>query len=287
MVVVDNASSDDSVQMIQRQFPQVKLIKNPVNAGFSKANNQGIRYALSQDAKYVVLLNNDVEITDERWLDELISIAESDSKIGILGCKLVFPNGILQHAGGLIKLKVPYHRGENQKDIGQYDHVEPVDYVTGAALMIKTEVIYKIGLLDEEFTPLYYEDTDWCVRAKLYGYTVLYTPKPALIHHCGASSSKLGDEKKRFYGRRSFIRFFLLNYQTKDILKRIIWFESKEAVRCFVVKPKSGPLPIVLRSDTASRLLFFMRPWRMNIRNLKNIVYLRRQRFIYGAKLHV
>ena len=287
VVVVDNDSRDGSADMVEQSYPQVKLFRNSVNVGFSKANNRGIRYALQNGAKYVMLLNNDVEITDKTWLEEFTSVMESDSKMGIVGCKLVFPDGTLQHAGGLVKLRVPSHRGECEKDKGQYNRFELVDYVTGAALMIKAETIRKIGLLDEGYSPLYYEDTDWCVRAKLYGYTIAYTPKPTLIHHCGASSNKLCSEHKKFYAKRSFIRFVLLNYQTKDILKRTLWFESREVIRCFVVKPKRGLLPLTLRSDAAFRLTLFWRPWWANIGNLKEIVYLRRQRFIYGTKLHV
>ena len=258
VVVVDNASRDGSADMVEQSYPQVKLFRNSANVGFSKANNRGIRYALQNGAKYVMLLNNDVEVTDKTWLEEFTCVMESDSKIGIVGCKLVFPDGTLQHAGGLVKLRVPYHRGECEKDSGQYDRVELVDYVTGAALMIKAEAIRKIGLLDEGFSPLYYEDTDWCVRAKLYGYSIAYTPKPTLIHHCGASSNKLGSERKKFYAKRSFIRFVLLNYPLADILKRTLLFESREALRCLMVKPKRGPLPLTLRSDAASRLVVFL-----------------------------
>lgn len=201
VVVVDNASLDDSADMVQQCYPQVKLFRNSANVGFSKANNRGIRYALQNGAKYVMLLNNDVEITDKKWLQDFTTVINSDSKIGIVGCKLVFPDRTLQHAGGLVKLRGPYHRGECEKDTGQYDRVELVDYVTGAALMIKAEVIRNVGLLDEGFSPLYYEDTDWCVRAHLYGYGIAYTPKPTLIHHCGASSNKLGTEHKKFYAK--------------------------------------------------------------------------------------
>src|SRR5450756_1618508 len=185
VVVVDNASTDGSVEMLQAQFPQIKLIRNPRNTGFSKANNQGIRFALENGAKYILLLNNDVEITAGRWLEDLSDVFESDTKIGIVGCKLLYPDGTIQHAGGIIKLQVPYHRGKCAKDTGQYDKVEFVDYVTGAVLLIKSDVIRRIGLLDEGFTPLYFEDTDWYVRARLYGYKVVYTPNPTLIHHCG------------------------------------------------------------------------------------------------------
>ena len=287
VVVVDNASTDGSVEMLREKFPQVKLIRNAENSGFSKANNQAIRFALQNGAKHVLLLNNDIEITHPRWLEELSDVLESDLKIGIVGCKLLYPDGTIQHAGGVIKLRVPYHRGEGAKDTGQYDKVEFVDYVTGAVLLIKSDVICRIGLLDEGFTPLYYEDTDWCVRAWLYGYHVAYSPVPTLIHHCGSSSSKLSSEKKRFYSRRSFIRFVLLNYQVTDILKRILLFESKEAIRCLIVRPRHGKLPVALRSDASSRLMFFANVWWASIKDLKGIIVLRRQRFIFGAKLNV
>jgi hypothetical protein len=273
--------------MVQEKFPQTDLIKNPQNTGFSKANNQGIQFALENGAKQVLLLNNDVEITNAGWLKELSNVLESDSKIGIAGCKLLYPDGTIQHAGGLIKLRVPYHRGEGAKDAGQYDKVEFVDYVTGAVLLIKSDVIRRIGLLDEGFSPLYYEDTDWCVRARLYGYKVAYTPKPTLIHQCGLSGSKLGSEIKRFYSRRSFVRFVLLNYQITDIIKRILLFESKEVIRCLVVRPRHGKMPIALRSDASSRLMFFAQVWWASIQDFKGIIALRRKRFIFGAKLHV
>jgi GT2 family glycosyltransferase len=273
--------------MVQKDFPQVILIRNRVNVGFSKANNQGIQYAQQHHAKYVLLLNSDIEITDKHWLEELTNVIESDSKIGIVGCKLVFADGKLQHAGGRIALQVPYHRGECEKDVGQYDHVDFVDYVTGAVMLVKTEVICRIGPLDEGFSPLYYEDTDWCVRARLSGYKIAYTPKPTLIHHCGSSSNKLGSERKWFFAKRSFIRFTLLNYSAKALVKRLFLFDSQEVIRCFIVKSNRGFLPLALRPDTASRLKLLWLPWSTNIRNLREIMHLRRQRLSYGAKLPV
>jgi GT2 family glycosyltransferase len=287
IVVVDNASTDASEEMLQEKFPQVKLIKNYQNTGFSKANNQGIRLALENGAKYILLLNNDVEITDSRWLEELFDVLKSDLRIGIVGCKLIYPDGTIQHAGGIIKLRVPYHRGDGSKDVGQFDKVEFVDYVTGAVLLIKSDVIHRIGLLDEGFSPLYYEDTDWCVRATLYGYKVAYTPNPKLIHYSTSSSKKLGRERRLLYSRRSFIRFFLLNFQTKSIIKRILLYESKEFIRCLVVRPQRGKLPVALRSDASSRLVFFARVWWASIRDFKGILALRRKRFLLGAKLKV
>ncbi len=286
VVVVDNGSTDGSVEMLQAFFPQVKILKNIHNAGFSKANNQGIRFALENGAKHILLLNNDIEITDGKWLKEFSDVLESDTKIGIVGCKLLYLDGTIQHAGGIISLRVPYHRGEGEKDTGQYNRVEFIDYVTGAALMIKSAVVGSIGFLDECFTPVFFEDTDWCVRATLYGYKVVYTPKPTLIHHCGASSSKLGSETKRFYARKNHIRFFLLNYPTTDIFKRILLFESKEFIRCIVVRPKHRKLPLNLRSDAYNKMMFFSKVWWASIRDFKGILALRRQRFIFWAKLN-
>lgn len=285
VVVVDNASRDGSAEMLQREFPSVHLIRNARNEGFSVANNQAIRYALAGGSKYVLLLNNDVEITDANWLQKLIAVMESDSKIGVVGCKLLYPDGRIQHAGGVVALKVPYNRGEEQEDRGQYNKLEFMDFVTGAVLLIRSDVIRKIGLLDEGFSPLYCEDTDWCLRTTLYGCKVAYTPDPTLIHHCGSSSGKLGKERRAFMFKRSFVRFYLLDYQVKDIFKRIALYESREVVRCFVVRGRG--LPITLRSDTASRLRLFARAWMPSLRNLKEIIALRRQRFRYGNKVQL
>ena len=287
VVAIDNASNDGSTEMLQANFPAVDLIKNVENIGFSRANNQGIRHALANNAEYILLLNNDVEITDEKWLENLIDVFESDNKIGIVGCKLLYPNGKIQHSGGIINLSGGHNRGEGEKDTGQYDKIEFFNFVTGAVLMVKSNVIYKIGLLDEGFTPLYYEDVDLCVRARLFGYKVAYSPNPKIIHHCGSSANKLGQEKKFFYLRKNFIRFFLLNFQFKDILKRIIKFESRIALGCLLMHTRDKKKPFALRPDASIRFSLFLKAWLPSICNLKNIVVLRRQRFKRGTRLYV
>jgi O-antigen biosynthesis protein len=285
VVVIDNASSDGSTDMLQANFPAVKLIKNVENIGFSRANNQGIRHALANNAEYILLLNNDVEITDEKWLEKLIAVFDFDNKIGIVGCKLLYPNGKIQHAGGIINLSGGHNRGEGEKDTGQYDKIEFLNFVTGAVLMIKSDVICKIGLLDEGFTPLYYEDVDWCVRARLCGYKVAYSPNPKLIHHCGSSANKLGQEKKMFYLRKGFIRFFLLNFKFEDVLKRIIMFELRIAIGCLLMPSRDKKIPLALRPDASVRFSLFLKAWFPSFCNLKYIIALRRQRLKLGARL--
>ncbi len=287
LVLVDNASIDGSLEMVRHDFPQVQIVINKENLGFSKGNNQGIEIALEADTKQVLLLNNDIEIEDINWLATLSEILNSDRKIGVVGCKLLFADGKIQHAGGCVRLRGAYHIGEHEEDRGQYDKLASVDYVTGAALLIKSEVIRKIGLLDEGFTPLYCEDTDWCVRAQFYGYTVIYSPKPTLIHHCGSSAKKLGNDQNVFYFRRSSIRFFLLNYQLKDVIKRILRFEIPALFSCFIHHNHNGPLPMSLRSDAANRFSLFVKAWTPTVRGLKEIIAKRRQRFILKAKLQL
>ena len=287
VVLVDNSSSDGSVEMLQDNFPQVKLIKNTKNMGFSIANNQGIKVALANDAQQVLLLNNDIEITDSKWLETLSSVLESDPKVGVVGCKLLYPDGRIQHVGGVIKLWGAYHRGEGEKDWGQYDKTEYVDYVTGAVLLIKSKIIREIGLLDEGFTPIYWEDSDWCLRARFHGYKIVYTPKPTLIHHCGVDTAKMGSPQKTFISRKNAIRFFLLNFQVKDIVKRIITLETKAALACIFSYNRNGTLPIALRKDAAIRVELFLNEWLPSVKNFKNIISLRRQRFVLGAKLNL
>jgi GT2 family glycosyltransferase len=287
IVVVDNASVDGSVEMLEKEFPKVKLIRNKRNLGFSKGTNQGLVYALTQGAKYTLLLNTDVEITEKNWLTTMLSIFEYDSRVGIVGCKLLYPNGRIQHAGGEIRVRGAYHRGDRELDIGQYDQIQFVDYVTGAVFLMKSEVICKIGLLDEGFSPLYCEDTDLCVRARLYGYEVAYTPKPALIHESGSSSNPLKKEKIQFYYRKSWIRFILLNFQFTDILKRIFTFESRELVRCVIKRNRKGRLPLKIRDDAPRKIILLVKAWIPSIRNLREIMEKRKQRFFVGKAIRL
>jgi GT2 family glycosyltransferase len=286
VVLVDNGSTDGSIEMLQNDFPQIQLIKNSANMGFSVANNQGIRVALANGAKQVLLLNNDIEITDDKWLEKLSTALESNSEIGVAGCKLLFGDGRIQHAGGVITLRGASHRGEREVDRGQFDRVEFVDYVTGAVLLIKSEVISEIGLLDEGYSPIYCEDSDWCVRARLRGYKIVYTPKPTLIHHCGVDTAKMGS-RKAFIFKKSAIRFFLLNYQGKDILKRLVRFEFPSLIACFIGRNRKGSLPITLRSDASKRVAFLVGTWMPSIRDLKGILAKRQQRFQYKRKLQL
>jgi GT2 family glycosyltransferase len=278
IVVVDNGSTDQSVEMLQREFQSVKVIQNSSNRGFSKANNQGIKYAAAQGADYFLLLNNDILITQEDWLTRMVGLLESDRSVSMVGCKLVYPDGRLQHAGGFVGVAGAGHRGDGEKDTGQYGKIEFVDYVTGAALLTKAQVIRRVGLLDEGFTPLYCEDTDWCLRARFCGYKIAYMPNPTLIHKHGSSAKNLRRRTSEFYFKRSWIRFFLLNFPLEALVKRLLFFEAMEFVACYVDRNPKGRLPLRARLDFP-KLTLLGKAWVVNLRNLKEILTKRKQRF--------
>jgi GT2 family glycosyltransferase len=278
IIVVDNGSTDQSAAMVQQEFPLVTVIKNSVNRGFSKANNQGIKYAAVQGARYYLLLNNDIMVTISDWLKSMVTLLDSDRAIGMVGCKLVYPDGRIQHAGGMIRVAGAGHRGEGEKDIGQYNKVEVVDYVTGAALLTKAEVIHRIGLLDEGFTPLYCEDTDWCMRARFCGFKITYTSNPTLIHNQGSSTNILKRRNVEFYFKRSWIRFFLLNFKFKVLVKRLLYFEVMEFAACFLDRNRRGKVPLKIRLDYP-KLTLLWNAWIVNLSNLKDILEKRQQRF--------
>jgi len=213
VIVVDNGSSDGSQEMVEKNYRWVKLVKNKENLGFAKANNIGIREARGD---YIFLLNNDTVIIQRDWLEKMIAVAESDPKIGIVGCKLVGPGGTIQHVGGWYNVR---GTGHYTKDI---DRTVEVDYVTGAAMLIKREVIEKIGLLDEGYSPLYYEDTDLCARCKRAGYRIVCTPKTVIIHHGSSTAGKWFSSGFRFYvENKNRLRFILLNYPIHWLIARI------------------------------------------------------------------
>jgi hypothetical protein len=188
VVIVDNGSKEKP----EAPSPDIKVIYNKENLGFSGGNNVGIKYALEQGADYVLLLNNDT-IVSQDFLGKLVEVGESDGKIGLIGPKIYFydqPKRIW-FAGGQVNWL--YNKGEmrgyDEMDNGQYDkpEIQETEYLTGCCLLVKREVIEKIGLMPEEYF-LYYEDTDWSLAAQRAGFKCVFVPK-AKIWHKGSKSS--------------------------------------------------------------------------------------------------
>jgi len=200
-----------SLEVHKKQFKQLKnseltIIKNETNYGFAEGNNVGIRYALKNfNPDYILLLNNDT-IVDKDFLRELVETGESDNNIGIVGPKIYYYNDpqTIWCIGGKISWKFArgVHIGTNELDKGQYEEKREFDYVSGSAFLIKTEVLKKTGLMDENFF-LYFEETDLALRASKIGYKSVYSPKAKIWHKVSKSGGGLSKPIGLYYITRN------------------------------------------------------------------------------------
>lgn len=204
VVVVDNASSDESVAMVKQEFKKVELIARDTNDGFAAGNNIALKQV---NSRYVMLLNSDMELTPESDFDQLVAYMDEHATVGVITPKVLLSSG---------RLDLASHRGEptlwasftylsgleklfpQSKWLGQYhqlykdlDSVHEIDACTGAAMVVRTSAMKKVGLLDEQFF-MYAEDLDWCRRFRDAGYSIVFYPLVSVIHHknkSGISSS--------------------------------------------------------------------------------------------------
>ncbi|MDX1415164.1 MAG: glycosyltransferase family 2 protein [Candidatus Promineifilaceae bacterium] len=215
IILADNASTDDSVDFVTRTFPQVHIVQNHRNLGYARGNNVMLRDLRSE---FAVLVNPDIVVKPD-WLRELIGAMITDRNIGIAGCKLYYPGEkLLQHAGGHITQPraMPDHRGERELDTGQFDVLTDVDYVTGAAFALRSPLIEKIGLFDEGFF-MYFEEADYCARARAAGFRVVYVPAATAVHDESATAVR-GSRAylERFHTGRW--RYLLKHFDVETIL---------------------------------------------------------------------
>jgi GT2 family glycosyltransferase len=207
IVVVDNGSSDGSVDIIRDRFDHILLIENKTNLGYAEGNNVGIRHALSHGAEYVWLLNNDT-VVDINALAAMTDLAERNPDIGILGSKIYFYDrpDLLWFAGATIDWKraISAHVGRLEKDTGQYEVEKEVDRVTGCSMLIRREVLEDVGLFDEKFF-LYAEEVDLCVRARKKGFHNYYVPKSIVFHKISVSTGENSVPIFAYYNTRNFL----------------------------------------------------------------------------------
>ncbi len=185
VLVVDNGSTDRSPAIIRERFPAVTVVENGANLGYAGGNNVGLYRVLRQGSDYALLLNNDTEVAPD-FLRRLVEVTESDPQIGIAGPTIYYydaPDRIWS-AGG----HIDWRRGRtamvalDEWDIGQFG-TQPrrVDFVTGCALLVKRAVLERIGVLDERFFT-YFEETEWCVRARRAGFEIVHVPTARIWH---------------------------------------------------------------------------------------------------------
>ena len=226
ILLVDNGSTDGSQEYFRAQYPEISLIENEKNLGFGEGNNVGIRHAMNRRADYVILLNNDT-LVHTKFLSELVHVAESNSRIGFVGPKIYYHDwhsqrDVIWSAGGSVNLWIgkTLNIGDGEKDRGQYGEIREVDWLEGSCLMVKREVVQRMGLLDATLFA-YWEDADWCIRGSHMGYTSVFVPNAIIWHRVAASS---GGVRRRYYLTRNVFWFMKKHATGKQNLSFLLYF---------------------------------------------------------------
>ncbi|MEN6618403.1 MAG: glycosyltransferase family 2 protein [Rikenellaceae bacterium] len=223
VIVVDNGSVNNESLPLAKEFPKAIVIRSKSNLGFSGGNNLGIK---TSSGRYVMLINNDTLIRDNS-VSELVKMLDSDPFIGAVSPKIHFmnPPDTIQFAGFTELTRITLRNraiGYNEPDRGQYDTPAETASTHGAAMMVRREVIERIGYMPEIYF-LYYEELDWCAKMRECGYRLMYQPATLIIHK---ESQSTGSDSylKRYYmtrnrllfahrNRRGFVRFLAIAYQ--------------------------------------------------------------------------
>jgi GT2 family glycosyltransferase len=217
------------------------MVAQAENLGVAGGRNSGFREAVSRGNDYILSLDNDAYI-DPSLIEELVAVAQSDPRIGVLGPKTYSDDGSgrIQCAGGRITYtqNVCSERGAGERDRGQYDKIEDVDYFPGCGFMARQEVFEKLNFVDESFHGYGHEDTDFCFRAAQLGYRVVYVPK-ALMWHRG--SSTIGDysPRKKYLEAINSV-YFVRKYGTASNRLKYAFFAGLGLVYALVIQSPRG-----------------------------------------------
>jgi GT2 family glycosyltransferase len=230
--VLDNASRDDSAAMVQQKFPEVHLIASDCNLGYAAGNNRLIQQA---QGEYLLLLNPDTEVT-EGALDTAVQYMRAHPEAGALGAKLIHPDGRVQRSVrsfpepqavlweylGLAKLFPRSRRfGAYRMTWFTYDQIAEVDQPMGTFLMLSRRAVDDVGLMDEQF-PIFFNEVDWCYRAKARGWKIVFHPEVVIIHHGGASTRQVRPQMI-WESHRSLQKFYQKHYRQR-LAKPIYWW---------------------------------------------------------------
>lgn len=223
VVVVDNAS-EKKFEVKNKEFEDLnlKIIRTEVNLGFSGGQNLGIKYALSQMADFIVILNNDVYL-DNEFLNNLLKAHKKKPDAGLISPKIYFAKGyefhkdryqqkdlgkVIWYAGGKMDWKnvIGYHKGVDEVDNGQFESFERTDFASGCCVMVKREVFEKTGFFNEDYF-LYYEDNDLSQRARKIGFYSYIYPKSIIWHKNAGSAGGSGSKLQDYYISRNRLLF--------------------------------------------------------------------------------
>jgi len=234
IVVVDNASTDGSIKAIKKNFPKIPIIENEANLGYAGGNNVGMKFAYDKGADYILLLNNDIKV-DPYFLEELLSLAFNKPKGGIFGSAIYRydePDKI-EHLGGFYNSSI-CEFVSNKK---AFKNPKKVDYVCGCTILIKREVIEKVGLFEPKFF-LLWEEADLCTRAREKGFEIWAQPTSKIWHKISASFEDGKPQTHYFWWRNRllWIKRNLNNKEKKQAYKKIIIPEIIKSYRHLLIR---------------------------------------------------
>jgi GT2 family glycosyltransferase len=236
-IVLDNASTDGSVEAIQRAFPEVQIIRLQENLGYAGNNNVGIQAAIDQGAEWVFVLNEDT-ILAEDCLAELVAGASQHEHCGITGPMVYHYNeaDVIQSAGGhLSPLWESVHIGQNELDRGQYNAPRQVDWISGCAIMVRRAAIEQAGKIDERFF-YYYEETEWCVRIARAGWEIWHIPQ-AKLWHKGVQRDYQPSPNVTYYSTRNYLLLMKKHHAPSSIRMKASYQLIKRLIS-WTVRPK-------------------------------------------------
>jgi GT2 family glycosyltransferase len=260
--LVDDSGTGNIGREIKSNFKWINLIINQENLGCSKSYNAGMKEALKDyNPDYIVLLNDDLEFVDPEWLNKIISYGEKNEKVGILGCRMVYPDRSMQwiaKKGKIYSFMKPGHF-EKSEDILK---AQKVKEIIGSCYIIKRRVIEEIGFWDEKFSPYYGEESDYSFRAARKGFSFLYVGETEIIHHGASSTKNLFNEKVWYIKKRNAIRLEWLNYSLFNVLKYT-----------FIHIGSS-----IIRDNPLKKLKKLVKAYKENLKNYKEIKQKRKER---------
>lgn len=242
VILVDNHSSDRSIEIVSQTYPKVILIRNTANHGFARGSNDGIRVSHGQ---FILTLNNDTRL-DPGFIEEIVRPQLRDGKVGICASKMLYPEGRINSTGICISRSgAAWDRGMSEPDNGQYDQPGEVFGACAGAALYRREMLDEIGLFDEDFF-MYMEDVDLAFRARLAGWRCVFVPGAVAYHHHGGTSG-VGSDTAVYYGNRNIVWVVFKNYPRTLLLSSLPWVIGR-TIGVIVYYAVKGQLRVILRS---------------------------------------
>lgn len=246
VILVDNGSSDGSLEYLEAHFPFIRLVNNKENLGFAGGMNAGIRQAVGE---YILTLNNDTQI-DNRFLERLVEPMRLDSRVGMCAPKMLLFDGKINSTGiCLSRSGAAWDRGMSEPDIGQYDSPEEVFGPCAGAALYRKEMLEEVGFFDEDFF-IYMEDVDLAFRGRLAGWRCYYAPSAKVYHMKGGTAGHDSDISV-YYGNRNLLWYVAKNYPRSLLIRSIPWIigRSLAVIPYYAMKGKGR---VILKSKLDS-----------------------------------